>query len=110
MALTHVVVGCKLPNGLIIGHGGTRVHLNGANSSRIIGGYGMTRVEISFWEAWKKSSVDFEPLKRGVVFVQKDEDAAEEVAEDQKSITSGFEAIDPKRIAPGVEAVTVVKA
>ena len=41
----QVTIGCKLATGLIIGIGGKQVTLNGANSSRIIGGYGLTRVD-----------------------------------------------------------------
>src|SRR6185312_6535858 len=43
----------------------TRVRLNGANSTRIIGGYGLTQVDADFWAEWMKTHKDFPPDKPG---------------------------------------------
>jgi hypothetical protein len=106
MALT---IGCKLPSGLHLDHEGKRVTLNGSNSSNIIGGYGLTHnVDQAFWEAWKKTHADFEPLKQGLIFAQEKENNARAEAEDKQAIENGFEGIDPNK--PGKKVKGVEKA
>ena len=116
-----VVVGCKLPHGILLqldklietkGTDGKTVEtkairigdkytLNGANSSKVIGGYGITRnIPADFFEEWMKQNADFQPVKAGLIFRQDSLDKAEDQAEEQTAVKSGLEGIDPKHPDP----------
>lgn len=103
-----ISVGCKLPSGLHLDHEGVRVTLNGSNSSSIIGGFGLTQVEQAFWDAWKKTHADFEPLKQGLIFAQEKENNARAEASDKQALENGFEGIDPAK--PGKKVKGIEKA
>lgn len=90
-----VTVGCNLPNGLHLDLQGKRVTLNGANSSRIVGGYGLTQVDKEFWEAWAKDYADSPLLLNGLVFAQGSEARASAKASEQAEVKSGFEQLVP---------------
>jgi hypothetical protein len=102
--MANVIVGCKLPHGLVIKVGGKAVTLNGANSSRIIGGYGLTTVDKDFYEAWKTEYASFEPLKSGLIFEQANEKSAASQANEQEEIKSGLEPLDLDKPVAGVKA------
>jgi len=102
--MANVIVGCKLPHGLIIKTGGKSVTLNGANSSRIIGGYGLTPVDKDFFDAWKAEYATFTPLKDGLIFEQANERSAVSQAKEQEEITSGLEPLALDKPAAGVKA------
>ena len=109
-----LTIGCKLPNGLICelgvfgSDGYQRVQLNGANSSNIIGGYGITEnVSAKFWEAWVKKYGRLEFVRKGLVFAERDLASARDQAKDFDSKKTGMERLDPKdvsKVAPGAEA------
>jgi hypothetical protein len=104
-----VTVGCKLPNGLICEMGKvgdenhTVVRLNGANSARVIGGYGLTQVSAEFWGAWVKKHKGLEFVRKGLVFAHGDEASAGDHAKDVASTRTGFEAIDPTKKILGAD-------
>lgn len=100
----QVMIGCKLATGLIIGIGGKQVTLNGANSNRIIGGYGLTRVDKELADAWFEAYKDFDPVIAGLIFVQDKKADAEAQAKEQTDVKTGTENLDPKNPAPGIEA------
>lgn len=93
--MAFVTVGCKLPNGIHLDVQDKRVTLNGANSSRIIGGYGLTQVDKDFWDAWVKAYADSPMLKNHLVFAQGTEANASAKAEEQAEVKSGFERLQP---------------
>lgn len=101
--MANVTVACKLPHGLIIKSGGKSVTLNGANSSKIIGGYGLTPVDKNFFEAWKAEYASFEPLKSGLIFEQANEKSAVSQANEQDEIKSGMEPLDLDKPAAGIK-------
>lgn len=101
--MPNVIVGCKLPHGLIIKTGGKSATLKGANSSRIVGGYGFTPVDKDFFEAWKAEYASFEPLKSGLIFEQANERSAVSQATEQQEIKSGLEPLDLDKPAAGVK-------
>lgn len=103
--MANITVGCKLPHGLIIQVGGKKVTLNGANSSRIIGGYGLTLVDKDFFEAWSKEFASFQPLQDGLIFAQDSANKAEGQAKEQVDLRSGFEPLNFDKPAPGVQPV-----
>lgn len=104
-----VVVGCKLPNGLILelgrpGEGAyTRVRLNGANSAQIIGGAGLTDVSEEFMTAWLKKNAELSFVRQRLVFVGNDVTEASAVAIDRAQQKTGFERLGRKDMPKGVE-------
>lgn len=104
-----VVVGCKLPNGLIceLGKAGDenykRVVLNGANSSQIIGGYGLTSVDEDFIQAWLEKFSWLDCVKQKLIFVQSNEAEASAQALDTSGRKTGLERLNPDEIPAGLE-------
>ncbi len=127
---TTVAVGCKLPNGLIMeliepvqgrqlipAPIGERHTLKGANSQLLktpfgpvaqgTHRYGITHVPKEFAEEWFRRNKDFECVKRGQVFMVKDEATARGEAKDRqddKVTRTGLEALTDKdsRLPKGV--------
>ena len=97
-----VTVGCKLPNGLVIKVGETQVVLKGANSSRVVGGYGLTSVPSDFWDAWAKEYAASPFIKNRIVFAQTTVAKAEGMATEQASVKTGLEPLNPDKPAPGI--------
>lgn len=101
--MATIVIGCKLPNGLHLDYAGKRVTLNGANSSSIIGGHGITTgVDKEFWEAWSKLHADFVPIQKGLIFAHDKESSANAQAKEYSKNVSGFEGLDPNKPAAGI--------
>lgn len=104
-----VVVGCKLPNGIILelGRPGEsafrRVRLNGANSSQLIGGAGLTDVSEEFISAWLKKHADLSFVQQRLIFVGNDVTEASAVAIDRSQQKTGFERLGRKDMPKGVE-------
>lgn len=90
-----VVVGCKLPTGVIIEHPIDplqKVTLNGANKATIIGsGYGTTEVNGEFWEVWAGCNKEFAPFKNGAIFVAKTIGDVAAVAKELADESTGLE-------------------
>lgn len=110
-----VVVGCKLPHGLIIevgkegGDNYRKVKLNGMNASQQGGfvtheGFGLTVVDESIWRAWMKKNEKLEFVRNGAVFEQKDEASAQAHSKASRGIITGFERLDASR--PNVPGAT----
>lgn len=107
--MADVVVGCKLPHGLIINQAGHKIVLAGENSSRVIGGYGMTSVDKDLMSAWMADHKGFTPVKQGLIFFQESKAKAKDEATEKAKVKSGFEGIDPEKPGPGIEAATKIK-
>lgn len=98
-----VTVGCKIPNGLILEVGNTRVTLNGANSSNIIGGHGITEgVDQDFFEAWMQAHDWLPAVKNGFVFAHTKPANAQAEAKEKADETTGLEPLDPKKTPAGI--------
>ena len=116
-----VWVECKLPNGLwiyleregvndtgkkvFLPINDTRVRLNGANASRVVGGYGLTEVDADFWEAWYAKHKHDSYCASGAVKAQPTRDRAMAQAVDEAKLRTGFEPLDPDKPGPGLERV-----
>lgn len=95
MAANMLVVGSRLPHGLILEHPAdpkNTVEILGKNKTQIIGAeYMTTRVDAEFMNAWLAANKEFGAVKSGALFVVKSENdavaAAKEVAEQE----TGFE-------------------
>jgi hypothetical protein len=100
---TMVVVGCKLPNGLImeVGKVGddryTQVRLRGTNDSNIVGGYGLTEVSKEFWDEWFKKNKNLSFVKKGFVFAHGDMASARDVAKERTLELTGLEPLNPHK-------------
>jgi hypothetical protein len=98
-----LVVGCKLPNGLVIDIDGYSVTLNGANSSNVVGGYGLTEnVDKAAFDKWIKAHADQPYVKNELVFAQAKTNSAESKAKENASVKSGLEGLPQDNPAPGV--------
>lgn len=101
-----VVIGCKLPHGLIIHVGDARHTLIGANTSDLINGFGITRdVPKDLWDEWLRLHPKYEPIKQGLIFVIAKGNEEKEVfaaTADRKSAPTGLEPIDPEKPGNGV--------
>jgi len=104
-----VTVGCKLPHGLLMemGKRGNEdykaVQLRGCQSSRIVGGFGMTEVSEEFMTAWLKKYSKAPFVKKGMVFIMPDAASAADVAKERSEIKTGFERLNPKDAPAGLE-------
>lgn len=100
-----VTVGCKLPNGLIINTPeGKQVTLNGANSSVIEGGYGLTEnVDKDTFDWFVATYADAPFIKNELVFAQENSRSAKAKAKENEGLTTGLEGLDPEKPAPGIK-------
>ncbi len=113
-----VVIGCKLPNGIIleVGKPGEenyqRVQLNGANRSQIAGGAGFTTISADFWAAWhdqphvakpKRKNRTLSFMRQGLIWAAPNVEEANAQAMDRIAQRTGFERLDPKKAPKGVE-------
>lgn len=100
-----IVVGCKLPHGLILSvTGAPDVELNGTNSANIIGGYGLTEgVDGALFAQWLTVNHQHPAVVNGLIFAQASVADAKAQAKDGANIKNGFEGINPDKPAPGIE-------
>lgn len=102
-----VTVGCKLPNGLVLEFGGKSVEVNGANSSIIIGGYGLTEgVDAAFFEAWMEAHEAMPFVRNQLIFAQAKTADAQAEATEKASEKTGFEGMGANTMPAGVTAST----
>lgn len=96
-----VTVGCKLPHGLILelkNNDGdpVRYTLKGANSSRIVGGHGLTEgIDAEFMSQWFKRHARHPAVVNNMIFLHSNPKAAASIAKERRDLVTGFEAIDP---------------
>lgn len=101
-----VTIGCKLPNGLVLEVGGKSVQINGANSTQLVGGHGITYgVDAEFWQAWLKQNADRAVVKNGFIFAHEKSVNAKAEAKEKTDTKTGQEPIDPNAKNHGVEPV-----
>lgn len=98
-----VLIGCRLPHGLVLEYRGVSVTLKGKNSKVLpsVGIYvpeqdfATTEVDADFWEAWIKEHSTFPAVTSNSIFVAKDPSSAEAVAKELRAESTGFEQLDP---------------
>jgi hypothetical protein len=90
-----VIVGCKLPHGLVISHPNApekKAVIQGLNKSIIKGAsHVMTHVDADLWEAWASTHKDFPALKSKAIFVAKTQDEADGKSKDLSKVKTGLE-------------------
>jgi hypothetical protein len=101
-----VTVGCKLPNGLILEMGEKRVTLNGANSSSIVGGHGLTEgVDKEFFDAWMAKNKHLHFVKEGHLFAHEKEVNTKAQAKERAKEKTGLEQLNPDEKPAGLSEV-----
>lgn len=101
-----VIVGCKLPCGLVISHGGKSVELKGSRESKILNGFGMTPgVDAEFFEAWKKVHKNMPYVKNELIFAYADERSAADMADERIKEKTGMEGLNPDKPGKDLERV-----
>lgn len=99
-----IVVGCKLPNGLVVEQDGYTVTLNGANSSNVVGGYGLTEgVEKDAFEKWLEVHKNQLYVKNELVFAQAKANSAQSKANENASVKTGLEGLPQDKPMQGIE-------
>lgn len=88
----------RLPYGLILSLGKTRVELKGLNSTSIIGTpFATTLVNIDFWNEWSKQNSGSKLLTSGVIFAEDSMKSAKSAVKDMGK--TGLETADPEDFA-----------
>lgn len=101
----QVLIGCKLPHGITLNGPHGPVTLNGMNTSRIAGGFGMTTVDGDVAAYLGAVYEDHSAFKSNAVFVSDSYKVAEiaAMARELQDEKTGFEGLDPEKPAPGVQ-------
>jgi hypothetical protein len=95
MAGKTIIIGCKLPNGIVLFHPQDRsiaVEIQGLNKSKIIGATHMTTiVDGAFWDDWKAVHKDFQPFISNAIFEASGPREADDKAKELVGVKTGFE-------------------
>jgi hypothetical protein len=113
MAKETILIGCRLPNGLVLHHPTNRnitVKLAGTYETKMENGlfmpprpYSTTAVDAEFWAAWKEAYEGFPPLKTRAVFEARSEQEAESKARNAEKVKTGFEPMGKEVVIDGVK-------
>ena len=104
--MATVLVGCKLPHGIVLkGSTGQDVKLNGMNTSLIPGGFGITNVDDGEWAYLSAVYEKFAPFQSNAIFTNGKSKVADlkSIAAELSDVPTGFEGVDPKAPAQGLE-------
>lgn len=97
-----ILVGCRLPCGIVLDGAGKTVELNGANTSYVPGAPGLTHVDAAQWDYIKVAYASHAAFVNESIFATGSDKPADiaDAAEDLKDEKTGFEGLDPAK--PGV--------
>lgn len=110
-----VIVGCKLPNGLVLRVGDESVRVAGTarysfpNASRkipnptLVHGDSLTMVDKDLWTKWLEKHKDAAVVRKGYIYASNNENDARARASETKGIKTGFEPLDPEQPRLGIE-------
>lgn len=103
------VIGCKLPNGMVIRGAGKEFKLNGTNSAVIVDpatgqkasllhGFGVTEdVPADIWDDFVKTHGKTPAVLNGLVFAQNDLASVKDAAKEREKQKTGLEQADPNK-------------
>ena len=95
--MASIKIGCTLPHGIVLNVNGVNVTLNGQNQfhnmTNRLDTHGVTEIDKSFWDSWKKENREMDAFKNGFIFEAQND--AEIEAKRKDVGKSGFEQIDP---------------
>ena len=103
--MPKVLIGCKLPNGIVLDGMSGPVALNGANTSLVIGGgFGLTYVDEGEAAYLMAAYAEHSAFKSKSIFTQNSAsvDDIADLADDLKENTTGLEGVNPDTPAPGL--------
>ncbi len=112
MAKETVLIGCRLPNGIILTHPQTKVQvkISGTSGERLESGVYLppracatTEVDAEFWAAWKAAYAGFPPLKNRALFEARNEQEAAAKAKEVQKERTGFEQMPQAAVIDGVK-------
>jgi hypothetical protein len=113
MAKETILIGCRLPNGLVLHHPKNRnltVRLEGTYQPKTESGlflpprsYATTAVDADFWAEWKAAYVGFPPLKTRAVFEARSEQEADSKAKNAEKVKTGFEPMPKNLTIDGIK-------
>lgn len=113
MAKETVLIGCRLPNGIVLTHPQNKEHrvkIAGASGEKLESGlylppkaFATTRVDAEFWAAWKAAYAGFPPLKNRALFEARDEQEASAKAKEVAKEKTGFEQMSQTPVIDGVK-------
>ncbi len=110
-----VIVGCKLPNGLLLSVDGKTLRINGKarynmpSPSRknlnadVEYADGLTTVDKAFWDKWLSDHKEYAPVKSGAIYASGNRVEAVAKAKDTEEAVVGLEPIDPSKPIANVE-------
>jgi hypothetical protein len=111
MAKETVVVGCRLPNGIVLQHPNNpdmRVKLQGTYSDKSESGlyipprmFGTTVVDAELWTAWKDAYQGYPLLKSRAIFEAKSESEAATKGRELEKEKTGLEAMPQSVVVDG---------
>lgn len=109
MAKETILIGCRLPNGLVLTHPQTKatVKIAGTSGEILPGGlylppkaFATTEVDAEFWAVWKAAYQGFPPLKNRALFEARNDQEASAKAKDADK--TGFEQMSQTPVIDGV--------
>src|SRR5487761_58432 len=113
MAKEIILIGCRLPNGLVLHHPKNKnltVKLQGTYETKLDNGlymparpFSTTAVDAEFWAEWKAAYVGFPPLKTRAVFEARSEQEADSKAKNAERVKTGFEPMSKTLNIDGVK-------
>ncbi len=105
MQSNTVLIGCKLPQGIIVEVEGKKLKLNGMNTAMIAGGYGLTTVSADQAAIFFATHADFGPVVSNAIFTHNSDDIASivDLGDELKDERTGFEGLDPTKPAAGLK-------
>lgn len=107
-------IGCKLPTGFLMELGSKErdnyraIKLNGINSAKIVGGFGITYgVPTELYDMWAKANAGRTMFKNGLIFKVegRDDASVSDMAKTLKDQKTGMERLDPKKLPKGMADV-----
>lgn len=104
--MSIVVLGCKLPHGITLeGSQDQQITINGTNTARIAGGFGITHVDDAEWAFLQMKYSDFTPIITKAIFTLGDDDVNSliDFGTDLAGVKTGFEGMDAEKPAPGLK-------
>jgi len=106
-----LTVACKMPHGFHLDifapdKPKRRITVKGSNSSRVIGGYGITEgVPKDHWDVWLRQHPELPAVTGGLIFALGQTRSVEDKALEQAELRTGLEGLNPKDKVSGVEAL-----
>ena len=77
---------------------------NKAPKSPISGGYALTfGIPKDFWDRWLKENEQSDMVLNGLIFAHEKPDYVQDKAEDNETVTTGLERLNPDRLPKGLE-------